>query len=124
MTDGMLSARFDGEGRRYPVSISATALDVHDGARRLRLEPMAPYRFERADVGGSGHRVLSPMPGRIVLVKVKAGDAVVEGQEMLVMEAMKMELSLKAPRDGTVAEVRAAAGDVVDGDATLVTLET
>ncbi|MDQ3056185.1 MAG: acetyl/propionyl/methylcrotonyl-CoA carboxylase subunit alpha [Pseudomonadota bacterium] len=124
MTDGVLSARFDGEGRRYPVSIGATALDIHDGAQRLRLEPVALYRFERADAGGSGHRVLSPMPGRIVLVKVKAGDVVVEGQEVLVMEAMKMELSLKAPRDGTVAEVRAAAGDVVDGDAALVTLET
>ncbi len=123
MTKGVLSARFDGEGRRYPVSIGATALDIHDGAQRLRLEPVALYRFERADAGGSGHRVLSPMPGRIVLVKVKAGDAVVEGQEVLVMEAMKMEMSLKAPRDGIVAEVRAASGDVVEGDAALVTLE-
>ncbi len=124
MADGVLSARFDGEARRYPVSIGATALDIHDSAERLRLEPVALYQFERADAGGSGHRVLSPMPGRIVLVKVKVGDSVVEGQEVLVMEAMKMELSLKAPRDGTVAEVRAAAGDVVDGDAALVTLET
>jgi len=38
------------------------------------------------------------MPGRIVVVKAKAGDEVAEGQELLVMEAMKMELSLKAPR--------------------------
>jgi 3-methylcrotonyl-CoA carboxylase alpha subunit len=41
-----------------------------------------------------------------------------------VIEAMKMELSLKAPRAGTVAEVRAAAGDFVEADAVLVTLET
>jgi len=40
-----------------------------------------------------------------------------------VIEAMKMELSLKAPRDGVIAEVRAAAGDFVDADAVLVTLE-
>ena len=45
------------------------------------------------------------------------------GQELLVIEAMKMELGLKAPRDGTVAEVRAVAGDFVEADAVLVTLE-
>ena len=63
------------------------------------------------------------MPGRVVLVKARPGDAVIAGQELLVIEAMKMELSLKAPRDGTVAEVRAAAGDFVEADAVLVTLE-
>ncbi|MCY7355021.1 MAG: acetyl/propionyl/methylcrotonyl-CoA carboxylase subunit alpha [Lysobacter sp.] len=124
MTDEVLSARFEGEGRRYSVAGGVTTLDIHDGMQRLRLEPLALYRFEQIDAGGSGHRVMSPMPGRIVLVKVAAGDVVIEGQEMLVMEAMKMELSLKSPRAGIVAEVRALAGDVVDGDATLVTLET
>ena len=42
---------------------------------------------------------------------------------LVVMEAMKMELALKAPRDGTVADVQAAEGDFVEADATLVTLE-
>jgi 3-methylcrotonyl-CoA carboxylase alpha subunit len=63
------------------------------------------------------------MPGRIVLLRVAVGDAVEEGQELGVMEAMKMELSLKAPRAGVVAELRAAAGDQVEGDAVLVRLE-
>ena len=48
----------------------------------------------------------------------------VAGQEVLVLEAMEMELALKAPRDGVVAEVRAAAGDFVEADAVLVTLES
>ena len=64
------------------------------------------------------------MPGRVVLVKVHPGDVVVAGQELLVIEAMKMELALKAPRDGTVAEVRAASGDFVEAHAVLVTLES
>ena len=62
------------------------------------------------------------MPGRVVLVKVGAGDTVAEGQELVVMEAMKMELTLKAPRDGRVEAVQAAAGDFVDADAVLVRL--
>jgi 3-methylcrotonyl-CoA carboxylase alpha subunit len=62
------------------------------------------------------------MPGRIVVVKAEAGDEVAEGQELLVMEAMKMELSLKAPRAGKVDAVQAAAGDFVEADAVLVRL--
>ena len=46
-----------------------------------------------------------------------------ERTPLLVLEAMKMELALKAPRDGVVAEVRAAAGDFVEADAVLVVLE-
>jgi 3-methylcrotonyl-CoA carboxylase alpha subunit len=68
--------------------------------------------------------VQAPMPGRVVLVKAHPGDVVVAGQELLVIEAMKMELALKAPRDGTVAEVRATEGDFVEADAVLVTLES
>jgi 3-methylcrotonyl-CoA carboxylase alpha subunit len=59
----------------------------------------------------------------VVLLRVAAGDTVGAGQELAVLEAMKMELSLKAPRDGTVAEVRAAAGEFVEADAVLVVLE-
>jgi len=58
-----------------------------------------------------------------VVVKARAGEQVRAGEEVLVIEAMKMELSLKAPRDGTIAEVRATAGDFVDADAVLVTLD-
>ena len=63
------------------------------------------------------------MPGRIVVTRVQAGERVSEGQELLVMEAMKMELALKAPRDGVVGEVLAREVDFVDADAVLVTLE-
>jgi 3-methylcrotonyl-CoA carboxylase alpha subunit len=62
------------------------------------------------------------MPGRIVLIKAQVGDTVEQGQELLVMEAMKMELSLKAPCAGVVKEVRVAAGDFVEADAALVLL--
>src|SRR5690606_30483381 len=54
--------------------------------------------------------IVSPMPGRIIAVEVKAGDAVASGQRLLTLEAMKMEHSLTAPFDGVVAELDAEAG--------------
>ena len=63
------------------------------------------------------------MPGRVVVVRAGPGESVIAGQELLVIEAMKMELALKAPRDGVVASVGAAAGDFVEADAVLLTLE-
>ena len=64
------------------------------------------------------------MPGRIVLVNVATGDAVEAEQVLLVMEAMKMELSLRAPRAGVVEAVQVKAGDFVEADAVLLRLET
>ncbi len=123
LADGWLEARFDGRARRFRVATDARTVSIHDGQRRLRLQPVAPYRHAAGTAGASGDRVLAPMPGRVVLVKAAPGDAVQAGQEVLVLEAMKMELALKAPRDGVVAEVRAALGDFVEADAPLLVLE-
>ena len=125
--DGTLSLRVGGHGRRFTFELDTLAEDrqrlvVHDGERRLRLLGVPMYRHERSGGGNTGHNVLAPMPGRVVLVKAAQGDAVEAGQELMVIEAMKMELSLKAPRAGTVAQVRAAAGDFVEADAVLVAL--
>lgn len=119
-----LSARIDGQGRRFTIDLDAQRTVAHDGQRRLRLEPVEVYRRDAGAAADGGNRVLAPMPGRVVVVKARAGDDVRAGEEVLVIEAMKMELSLKAPRDGRISEVRAAAGDFVDADAVLVTLES
>ncbi|MGN6154027.1 MAG: acetyl/propionyl/methylcrotonyl-CoA carboxylase subunit alpha [Lysobacteraceae bacterium] len=126
--DGTLSARFDGEGHRLRLdadagSVASSRMEVHDGERRWRFVRVPAYRPADAEAAGAGDRALAPMPGRIVLIRAQVGDRVEEGQELLVMEAMKMELTLKAPRAGTVAEVRVAAGDFVEADAVLATLE-
>jgi 3-methylcrotonyl-CoA carboxylase alpha subunit len=68
-------------------------------------------------------RILSPMPGLIRLVSVVEGANVAKGDRMVTMEAMKMELSLTAPRDGKVASVSVAAGDQVNEGALLIELE-
>ena len=123
LADGILSAQIDGLARRWQISFDHRGLIVHDGSRRHVFTHAPAFAWTPA-VSGSSDRILAPMPGRIVLVKAAAGDAVAEGDELLVMEAMKMELSLKAPRAGKIAAMQAAAGDFVDADAVLVRLET
>jgi biotin carboxyl carrier protein len=70
----------------------------------------------------SSGTVQAPMPGRIVKLLVAAGDRVVQGTGLVVMEAMKMENEIGAPHAGTVARVLVSAGDTVDRDAALVEL--
>ncbi|MBW1680781.1 MAG: acetyl-CoA carboxylase biotin carboxyl carrier protein subunit [Deltaproteobacteria bacterium] len=67
--------------------------------------------------------VIAPMGGKILDVKVKPGDVVNEGDEVVILEAMKMELPVVAEASGTVKEVRCSAGDAVEADAVLVILE-
>ncbi|TXI47793.1 MAG: acetyl/propionyl/methylcrotonyl-CoA carboxylase subunit alpha [Lysobacter sp.] len=124
--DGALSLRLNDESRRLRVDIDETGalprIAIHDGARRWRFVREPAYR-PAADAGASvGDRVLAPMPGRIVLLKTNVGDTVEAQQEVLVMEAMKMELTLKAPRAGVVAEIRVGVGDFVEADAALVVM--
>jgi len=71
----------------------------------------------------SANAVLAPMPGKIIEVKVKAGDAVTMGQPLVVMEAMKMELELKAEREAVIKDVSCNANDQVKADDVLVELE-
>ncbi|KAA2284499.1 acetyl/propionyl/methylcrotonyl-CoA carboxylase subunit alpha [Arenimonas fontis] len=126
------AARLDGrwldlilDDRRLRLRARADAgrAFVHDGERRLSLPRVGAYQAEAGAGAGGDDRVRAPMPGRIVLVKAEPGQAVAEGEEVLVMEAMKMELSLRAPRAGVVRAVQAGAGEFVEADAVLLTLE-
>ncbi len=77
--------------------------------------------------GGDDHAgdnsLTAPMNGAVVAVLVEKGQAVKEGETLVIMEAMKMEHSLKAPHDGTVAEIYFAEGDLVDDGAELISLD-
>ncbi|UNK57188.1 ATP-grasp domain-containing protein [Pseudoxanthomonas daejeonensis] len=119
LADGSLDLRIDGQGRRLAARFDGDTLELHDGHRRLPLRLLPAERGEGSGDSGGDGRVLAPMPGRVVLVKASAGQAVLAGSELLVMEAMKMELTVRAPRDGVVTELRAATGDFVEADAVL-----
>lgn len=78
------------------------------------------------EVGGAGQgpqRILAPMPGKVVKVLVQRGDQVVARQGVVIVEAMKMENELRAPRVGTVSEVKVAEGSSVEAGAVLMIID-
>ena len=79
-------------------------------------------RFPDPDAETVEGGLVAPMPGKVLIVNVAAGDRVSEGQVLVVMEAMKMEHQITAPADGEVAEVRAHVGDQVDNGELLVVI--
>ena len=85
----------------------------------IAVDALAHAGEVHAEVG----RLTAPMPGKVVSFSVKAGDAVKKGQALAVMEAMKMEHTIAAPADGTVAELLYAPGDQVAEGAELLKLE-
>ena len=91
-------------------------------SRRLRL--VDPFDLSMYEVAGAAEAtVRAPLPGKIIDLRVKAGDTVSKGQPLLVLEAMKMEHTLAAPADGTIKSVRYAVGEQVPEGAELVEFE-
>ncbi|MHC5114400.1 MAG: pyruvate carboxylase [Planctomycetota bacterium] len=108
--DGTRTVFFELNGQPRDVTITDHALDADVPQRR------------RADAGDDGH-VGASMPGMVVTVAAQVGDGVKKGQKLLTLEAMKMETTVYAERDGTVGEVLVSPGSQVDTGDLLLTLE-
>jgi 3-methylcrotonyl-CoA carboxylase alpha subunit len=119
--DGRLDIALDGVRRAVRVLEDGAALAVFIAGASWQLDeidPLAPPAGADVTAG----RLTAPMPGRVVQLMVAAGDPVHRGQPMMVVEAMKMEHTIAAPRDGTVAAVHYAPGDLVEEGAELIAL--
>jgi 3-methylcrotonyl-CoA carboxylase alpha subunit len=88
-------------------------------AYTLREEREGARSVQRQTGGG----LEAPMPGKVIKVNVEPGQSVARGAEILVIEAMKMENALRAPRDGRVKSVAARVGEMVSPGLVLVELE-
>ena len=130
------------EGAVFEIEAESPAngrfrLRTAEGARTVEITPAGNRRFvrlgtldfvlereaegrKRAREGGG---LEAPMPGVVIRVMVEPGDEVRKGQPLVSLEAMKMEHVIRAPRDGRIRSVPAAAGTLVHGGAPLIVLE-
>ena len=108
------------------VRVDAAGVDVETANRSYRLSFAQPPELgaHSGAQGGAAGAIVSPMPGTIVKVPVRVGDVVAERDLLVVLEAMKMEHRIEAPRDGVVKSVAVVPGALVAGGATLVELES
>jgi biotin carboxyl carrier protein len=115
-------------GRRsFEVTLAPDAatgqIVVRVGSTPIAVTLNGRRRWGRsADAGTGPQRIVAPMPGKVVRVLVKQGDAVDARQPLVVVEAMKMENELRAARAGTVSEMHAREGASVDAGALLAVL--
>jgi 3-methylcrotonyl-CoA carboxylase alpha subunit len=113
----------DGVVRRLRVVRRGVELNVIiDGRNHVLIQedPLAPPRTETA----GDDRVTAPIPGRVARVMAQPGDVVEKNAPLVVIEAMKMELTLRAPRGGKIAEVFRTADEMVEEGAEIVTFVT
>lgn len=113
----------EGVRTTYAVAVSGNAVDVDSAHGHVRLTRV-PRFVDPAEQVASGS-LLAPMPGTVVSVAVEAGQQVEAGQPVLVLEAMKMQHSVKAPTDGVVTQIDVRPGaQVAAGDVLAVVEET
>jgi glutaconyl-CoA decarboxylase len=109
----------DGALPRLTVSLGGIAVAAEVGEARLAL----PATVSRAPAAAAGPvSVRASIPGRVARVQVKQGDQVAAGSALVVLEAMKMENEIRAPRAGAVTEIRCTEGATVESGQVLVIL--
>ncbi len=122
-------------GRTYEVEVEAGKAILLDEYEAVAPAPVAaaPVAASEAPVAAAaapvasavtaaGETVAAPMPGTILGVNVKEGDAIAAGQVLCILEAMKMENEIKAPKAGTIKQVLVSRGQSVETGAPLVVI--
>ena len=123
-----------GDGQRVTLDIGGkhsalhafgfgNSLVIHDGLHRSHWHIRETGAGGGDAAPGSDGFVRAPMPGKLVVLKVEAGQAIRKGEELAVMEAMKMELSIKATADGTITGVLVKTGSILDAEAAMLSWE-
>jgi biotin carboxyl carrier protein len=109
----------DGEGTSWSATVDGRTfqIEIPDAA------PVAKKKRSGSGKKKKSGTVSANIPGKVVTVEVKAGDEVVEGQVILILEAMKMQNEIQAPISGTVASVNCEEGQAIEANIPLVIIE-
>ena len=122
-TEDGLRLRLDGVQHRMAVARQGDMLTVLRDGRGVRLRVLDPLAPPESQAAG-GDRVIAPIPARVTRVLVSPGDKVAKGTPLLVLEAMKMELTLSSPAEGVVESIRHGVDEMVEEGTQLVTFAT
>jgi 3-methylcrotonyl-CoA carboxylase alpha subunit len=119
LDDDILVCTINGIKANYPIMLSMNDISLFTPEGILLAEIKGP---DLGETGEDDHAnsVVAPMNGTVVALLVKTGDKVEKGQQLIIVEAMKMEHSIKAPYDGVVAECFFDTGDLVSGGVALI----
>ena len=114
-------------GNVYEVTVEEGVSGAPVAAAPVKAAAPAPKKAAApapaAPAGAQGSiQIVSPMPGKILGIKAKAGDAVKKGQAVIILEAMKMENEIVAPQDGTLASINVNEGASVEAGTVLATM--
>ena len=116
------------EGKLFDVTVNGATYEVEaeNAPAAAPVVQSAPAAVQAAPAtaaaSGAGEKVVSPLPGVIIEVSVKEGQAVKAGQKVAVLEAMKMENEIPAPKDGTVTGIHVHKGDSLQEGDPVVTI--
>lgn len=104
------------------ASAGAPAAAPAPAAPRVAAAPAAPKAAPKAAGGAGSVKVEAGAAGKVFKIEAKVGQAVKAGDAVVIIEAMKMEIPVVAPQDGTVASIDVAVGDAIEAGAVLATL--
>lgn len=109
-------------GNVYDVVVEEGASTGAPVAAKAPAAPKAPAAASKASGAAGSIKVEAGAAGKIFKVEASVGQAVKKGDAVIILEAMKMEIPVVAPEDGTVASIDVAVGDTVEAGAVLATL--
>jgi biotin carboxyl carrier protein len=123
---GVFSVLIGGKsgGSSFEARVSGSEIAI--AGEVFQYELLDPRQWKRSGAAAGAHgraSIIAPMPGKVVRVMVSVGDEVVAGQGIVVVEAMKMQNEMKAPRDGRVTAVEVRENDSVNAGTVLAAIE-
>ena len=113
--------------KKYRVNVNGTVYEVEveeiAAPEKAEAAPAVSAKVPEAKAEAGGETITAPMPGNILQIAVKPGDAVKAGQVLMILEAMKMENEIMCPFDGKIVSVNVNAGAIVESGTPLCVIE-
>jgi len=113
-------------GKSYDVTVQKKKMPsstlTSETKTVVSIPPVVSVPKTVAPVLTAGKKIVAPMPGKIIDIKVRVGDSVKQGHEMIIMEAMKMHNPILAPHEGVVTEIFVQINDSVQSGQALITI--